>query len=63
MYWEKNGGHWSDEGCEVFTANKTHVTCHCYHLTNFAVLMSVTDASDKLSVSNAVNCFLIGYEI
>ena len=26
-------------GCRVHGQNETHVTCHCNHLTNFAVIM------------------------
>ncbi|RUS72977.1 hypothetical protein EGW08_019260 [Elysia chlorotica] len=32
---------WSSDGCFVSSVNDTHVVCHCYHLTNFAVLMDV----------------------
>ncbi|KAM4707506.1 adhesion G protein-coupled receptor L3 isoform 2-T2 [Discoglossus pictus] len=33
-------GHWSTQGCRLLTTNKTHTTCSCNHLTNFAVLMA-----------------------
>ncbi|XP_061739973.1 adhesion G protein-coupled receptor L2 isoform X4 [Nerophis ophidion] len=33
-------GHWSTQGCRLLGANKTHTTCSCSHLTNFAVLMA-----------------------
>ena len=42
---------WSDAGCEVSSTNKTHTVCHCYHLTSFAVLMSVKEDVSALSVS------------
>eukprot|EP00057_Strongylocentrotus_purpuratus_P016486 XP_011670960.1 PREDICTED: uncharacterized protein LOC105441514 [Strongylocentrotus purpuratus] len=32
---------WKATGCEVYASNETHTTCHCYHLTNFAVIMDV----------------------
>ncbi|XP_061493957.1 adhesion G protein-coupled receptor L3 isoform X4 [Rhineura floridana] len=33
-------GYWSTQGCRLLTTNKTHTTCCCNHLTNFAVLMA-----------------------
>ncbi|XP_048704407.1 adhesion G protein-coupled receptor L3 isoform X12 [Caretta caretta] len=33
-------GYWSKQGCRLLTTNKTHTTCSCNHLTNFAVLMA-----------------------
>ncbi|XP_066935383.1 uncharacterized protein [Clytia hemisphaerica] len=61
VYWHEStfGSHWSDEGCMVNTWNASHVTCHCYHLTNFAILMSVTDAPKQLSEENVLALSLI----
>ncbi|XP_030640668.1 adhesion G protein-coupled receptor L2 isoform X2 [Chanos chanos] len=33
-------GYWSTQGCKLLEFNKTHTTCSCSHLTNFAVLMA-----------------------
>uniref|UniRef100_A0A8C1L2V3 Adhesion G protein-coupled receptor L2a n=1 Tax=Cyprinus carpio TaxID=7962 RepID=A0A8C1L2V3_CYPCA len=33
-------GYWSTQGCKLIHANKSHTTCSCSHLTNFAVLMA-----------------------
>ncbi|XP_052237961.1 adhesion G protein-coupled receptor E3-like [Dreissena polymorpha] len=33
-------GYWDNDGCKVQTSNDTITVCECYHLTNFAVLMS-----------------------
>ncbi|XP_028855531.1 adhesion G protein-coupled receptor L2 isoform X5 [Denticeps clupeoides] len=33
-------GYWSTQGCKLIGGNKTHTTCSCSHLTNFAVLMA-----------------------
>ncbi|XP_028301522.1 adhesion G protein-coupled receptor L2 isoform X24 [Gouania willdenowi] len=33
-------GHWSTQGCKLLDSNKTHTTCSCSHLTNFAILMA-----------------------
>ncbi|XP_069052008.1 adhesion G protein-coupled receptor L1 isoform X3 [Lepisosteus oculatus] len=36
-------GYWSSQGCRLVETNKTHTTCSCSHLTNFAVLMAHHD--------------------
>ncbi|CAI9534620.1 unnamed protein product [Staurois parvus] len=36
-------GYWSTQGCRLVHTNKTHTTCACNHLTNFAVLMAQRD--------------------
>ncbi|XP_057698100.1 adhesion G protein-coupled receptor L2 isoform X27 [Corythoichthys intestinalis] len=33
-------GHWSTQGCKLLESNKTHTSCSCSHLTNFAILMA-----------------------
>ncbi|XP_030063036.1 adhesion G protein-coupled receptor L2 isoform X4 [Microcaecilia unicolor] len=33
-------GYWSTQGCRLIDTNKTHTTCACSHLTNFAILMA-----------------------
>lgn len=38
-FWDYTTADWSDEGCRVIHYNRSHVTCQCDHLTNFAVLM------------------------
>ncbi|XP_062850501.1 adhesion G protein-coupled receptor L2-like isoform X1 [Trichomycterus rosablanca] len=32
-------GYWSTQGCKLLGTNKTHTSCSCSHLTNFAILM------------------------
>uniref|UniRef100_A0A8C3TC56 Adhesion G protein-coupled receptor L3 n=1 Tax=Chelydra serpentina TaxID=8475 RepID=A0A8C3TC56_CHESE len=41
-------GYWSKQGCRLLTTNKTHTTCSCNHLTNFAVLMAHVEHSDTV---------------
>uniref|UniRef100_A0A671S3P2 Adhesion G protein-coupled receptor L2-like n=1 Tax=Sinocyclocheilus anshuiensis TaxID=1608454 RepID=A0A671S3P2_9TELE len=36
-------GYWSTQGCKLLATNKTHTTCSCSHLTNFAILMAHRD--------------------
>ncbi|XP_010211528.1 PREDICTED: latrophilin-2 isoform X10 [Tinamus guttatus] len=33
-------GYWSTQGCKLVDTNRTHTTCACSHLTNFAILMA-----------------------
>ncbi|XP_077375125.1 adhesion G protein-coupled receptor L2b.1 isoform X9 [Festucalex cinctus] len=33
-------GYWSTQGCKLLDTNKSHTTCSCNHLTNFAILMA-----------------------
>ncbi|KAI2667178.1 Adhesion G protein-coupled receptor L2 [Labeo rohita] len=41
-------GYWSTQGCKLLATNKTHTTCSCSHLTNFAILMAHRDAHASL---------------
>uniref|UniRef100_A0A8C1SIM3 Adhesion G protein-coupled receptor L2 n=1 Tax=Cyprinus carpio TaxID=7962 RepID=A0A8C1SIM3_CYPCA len=43
-------GYWSTQGCKLLATNKTHTTCSCSHLTNFAILMVHRDAHGVGSV-------------
>uniref|UniRef100_A0A8C9W3C6 Adhesion G protein-coupled receptor L2 n=1 Tax=Scleropages formosus TaxID=113540 RepID=A0A8C9W3C6_SCLFO len=40
-------GYWSTQGCKLLAANKTHTTCSCSHLTNFAILMAHREVIDR----------------
>ncbi|XP_072796868.1 adhesion G protein-coupled receptor L3 isoform X6 [Vicugna pacos] len=48
-------GYWSTQGCRLLITNKTHTTCSCNHLTNFAVLM----AHVEVKHSDAVHDLLL----
>ncbi|XP_072555717.1 adhesion G protein-coupled receptor L2 isoform X5 [Paramormyrops kingsleyae] len=43
-------GYWSTQGCKLVNANKTHTTCSCSHLTNFAILMAHREIAGKDAV-------------
>uniref|UniRef100_A0A8C7N9L8 Adhesion G protein-coupled receptor L2 n=1 Tax=Oncorhynchus kisutch TaxID=8019 RepID=A0A8C7N9L8_ONCKI len=43
-------GYWSTQGCKLLGSNKTHTTCSCSHLTNFAVLMAHREISVSIGV-------------
>ncbi|XP_064189465.1 adhesion G protein-coupled receptor L2 isoform X3 [Anguilla rostrata] len=40
-------GYWSTQGCKRLDTNKTHTTCSCSHLTNFAILMAHREIAGK----------------
>ncbi|XP_068568087.1 cadherin EGF LAG seven-pass G-type receptor 2 isoform X3 [Cebidichthys violaceus] len=46
VFWNHNilagNGGWSAKGCEVVFRNSTHISCQCYHMTSFAVLMDIS---------------------
>ncbi|XP_062251857.1 adhesion G protein-coupled receptor L2 isoform X6 [Platichthys flesus] len=48
-------GYWSTQGCKLLDSNKTHTTCSCTHLTNFAILM----AHREVSVNDRVHELLL----
>lgn len=35
-------GGWSAKGCEVVFRNSSHISCQCYHMTSFAVMMDIS---------------------
>ena len=43
VYWDFNLrdgiGDWAEDGCVLVSADSEGITCHCNHLTNFAVLV------------------------
>nr|XP_055073359.1 cadherin EGF LAG seven-pass G-type receptor 2 [Misgurnus anguillicaudatus] len=39
---QQGQGGWSSKGCEVVFRNITHISCQCYHMTSFAVLMDIS---------------------
>ncbi|XP_062842208.1 cadherin EGF LAG seven-pass G-type receptor 2 [Trichomycterus rosablanca] len=44
VFWNHSIGEggWSSKGCEVVFRNNTHISCQCYHMTSFAVLMDIS---------------------
>ncbi|XP_054161343.1 adhesion G protein-coupled receptor L3-like isoform X2 [Oppia nitens] len=43
VYWDIDRRDWSDQGCYTIRSNRTHTSCKCNHLTNFAILMDVNN--------------------
>lgn len=52
---------WLTDGCFVEYVTSTHVTCACYHLTNFAVLLDVYDNAAELDKTNNAALSYISY--
>ncbi|KFZ60068.1 Latrophilin-3, partial [Podiceps cristatus] len=51
-------GYWSTQGCRLLTTNKTHTTCSCNHLTNFAVLMAHVEVKHTDAVHDLLLDFI-----
>ncbi|XP_035273421.1 adhesion G protein-coupled receptor L3 isoform X6 [Anguilla anguilla] len=45
-------GYWSTQDCRLLGTNRTHTTCSCTHLTNFAVLMAHVEVKNADPVHN-----------
>ncbi|XP_067039054.1 adhesion G protein-coupled receptor L4-like [Acropora muricata] len=60
---ENSSGMWSRNGCtfDTFSSNETHSICKCNHLTNFAVLMKVTEGEESIAPQHAVALEIITY--
>eukprot|EP00112_Aurelia_sp_Birch-Aquarium-sp1_P019294 Seg4743.1 transcript_id=Seg4743.1/GoldUCD/mRNA.D3Y31 product="Adhesion G protein-coupled receptor L2" protein_id=Seg4743.1/GoldUCD/D3Y31 len=71
VFWKVNesnpsaGGHWSTDGCVVHKSNATHTSCHCNHLTDFAVLFRVSKTKkippahkQALTIVSLVGCLV-----
>ena len=55
-------GNWSTEGCKYVTKSSGRITCHCDHMTNFAVLFTAHGSqSPKLDESHALALSIISY--
>ncbi|KAK2565200.1 Adhesion G-protein coupled receptor D1 [Acropora cervicornis] len=60
---ESSSGMWSRNGCtfDTFSSNETHSICKCNHLTNFAVLMKVTEGEESIAPQHEVALEIITY--
>lgn len=48
VFWDLDSRLWSQDGCWLKKANRTHAVCECDHLTNFALLMDVKNGTDLI---------------
>ncbi|XP_072030643.1 adhesion G-protein coupled receptor G6-like [Amphiura filiformis] len=55
VFWDFNQnnriGDWSQEGCERIDISSGKITCHCNHLTNFAVLVDISGHHEQTAFS------------
>ena len=49
-------GHWSTQDCRLLGTNRTHTSCSCTHLTNFAVLMAHVEVKVSMNWQDAETC-------
>ncbi|XP_049731415.1 adhesion G protein-coupled receptor E2-like [Elephas maximus indicus] len=50
VFWEYRNhgyGHWDTTGCKTVGTEDTNTTCHCTHLSSFAVLMAQYDVQEE----------------
>nr|XP_006821755.1 PREDICTED: uncharacterized protein LOC100368044 [Saccoglossus kowalevskii] len=56
---------WNSSGCKVYETNQTMTTCHCNHLTSFAVLMRVNEFEmdiiheKALEIISLIGCMVV----
>ncbi|XP_072032042.1 adhesion G-protein coupled receptor G2-like isoform X2 [Amphiura filiformis] len=59
VYWDfsKHGGigDWAEDGCELMSAESGKITCHCNHLTSFAVLLDFSGHHARGSEPGTLN--------
>ena len=65
VYWDFNAnggfGNWSTEGCYYFGTKSGYVTCHCNHMTNFAILLTADPDRDERNTSHRHVLSVISY--
>lgn len=54
-------GFWSTQDCRLLATNRTHTTCSCTHLTNFAVLMAHVDVKVGAEMLRQCACVKIWF--
>ncbi|XP_041483437.1 adhesion G protein-coupled receptor L3-like [Lytechinus variegatus] len=66
VFWEyledvESGGVWSTAGCHRNQTKGPQITCHCDHLTNFAILLQVNPNPKVLSLAHRVTLDMLTY--
>jgi hypothetical protein len=59
LYWNIDTAGWDDEGCNLVSANDSHVICACSHLTDFATAFKETAASADFSAFTRLDLFTL----
>ncbi|KAM9685996.1 adhesion G protein-coupled receptor E2 isoform 2-T2 [Trichechus inunguis] len=66
VFWEhrKHGcGHWATTGCRTVSTEDTNTTCHCTHLSSFAVLMAQYDVQEEDPVLTVITYMGLGLSL
>ncbi|VTJ53857.1 Hypothetical predicted protein [Marmota monax] len=66
VFWDhsQNGcGHWATAGCRTVGTGDGSTTCHCTHLSSFAVLMAHYHVQDDDPVLSVITCVGLGVSL
>ncbi|XP_008060842.1 adhesion G protein-coupled receptor E2-like, partial [Carlito syrichta] len=66
VFWEhgQNGcGHWATTGCRMVDTRDSSTTCHCTHLSSFAVLMAYSDVQEEDPVLTIITYMGLGLSL
>nr|XP_034493053.1 adhesion G protein-coupled receptor E2 [Marmota flaviventris] len=66
VFWDhsQNGcGHWATAGCRTVSTGGGSTTCHCTHLSSFAVLMAHYHVQDDNPVLDFITCVGLGVSL
>uniref|UniRef100_A0A2K6GS99 Adhesion G protein-coupled receptor E2 n=1 Tax=Propithecus coquereli TaxID=379532 RepID=A0A2K6GS99_PROCO len=60
---QKGCGHWATTGCRTVDPRDTSTTCHCSHLSSFAVLMAHCDVQEEAPVLTIITYVGLGLSL
>ncbi|KAM5187380.1 LOW QUALITY PROTEIN: adhesion G protein-coupled receptor E2-like [Callospermophilus lateralis] len=65
VFWDhsQNGSHWTTAGCRTVSTGGGSTTCHCTHLSSFAVLMVHYHVQDNDPVLDFITCMGLGMSL
>uniref|UniRef100_A0A8C9PGY6 Adhesion G protein-coupled receptor E2 n=1 Tax=Spermophilus dauricus TaxID=99837 RepID=A0A8C9PGY6_SPEDA len=65
VFWDhsQNGSHWTTAGCRTVSTRGGSTTCHCTHLSSFAVLMVHYHVQDEDPVLSVITCVGLGVSL
>ncbi|XP_071457956.1 adhesion G protein-coupled receptor E2-like [Marmota flaviventris] len=65
VFWDhsQNGSHWTTAGCRTVSTGGGSTTCHCTHLSSFAVLMAHYHMQDDDPVLSIITCVGLGVSL
>uniref|UniRef100_A0A8C6A6B4 Adhesion G protein-coupled receptor E2-like n=1 Tax=Marmota marmota marmota TaxID=9994 RepID=A0A8C6A6B4_MARMA len=65
VFWDhsQNGSHWTTAGCMTVKTGGGSTTCHCTHLSSFAVLMAHYHVQDNDPVLYVITCVGLGVSL